>query len=78
MNSVPFRFWCIMSDLNKKKEEKKDVLTKAKEDSVVNIGQDAVSGATSSKNQEQPMQIDSDPTLSDDFKNSTVGDCIVM
>ena len=66
-----------MSDLNKKKEEKKDVLTKAKEDSVVNIGQDAVGGATSSKNQE-PMQIDSDPTLSDDFKNSTVGDCIVM
>ena len=67
-----------MSDLNKKKEEKKDVSTKAKEDSVVNIGQDAVGGATSSKNPEQPMQIDADPTLSDDFKNSTVGDCIVM
>ena len=67
-----------MSDLNKKKEEKKDVLAKEKEDSVVNAGEDDVGGATSSRNQEQPMQIDSYPTLSDDFKKSKVGDCVVM
>ena len=67
-----------MSDLNKKKEEKKDVVVKEKEDSVVNAGEDHVGGATSSRNQEEPMVIDSNPTLSDEFKKSAVGDCIVM
>ena len=53
-------------------------MAKEKEDSVVNAGEDDVGGATSSRNQEQPMQIDSYPTLSYDFKKSKVGDCVVM